>query len=68
MYCATSPELDAPGLADVVYFDSNCRPGKAAPLTNDPEAAEWLWDWSAKTVGLRPNENLEQVSKKQKSL
>lgn len=55
-------------MAGAIYFDSNCRPGRAAPLTNDREAAEWLWDWSAKAVGLRPNENLEPASDKDKEL
>lgn len=58
VYAATSPDLDEPRLADVAYFDSNCAPGACAREARDPEAAAWLWRWSAETVGLGAADDL----------
>jgi len=57
VYCATSPDLEKPKLAGVTYFDSNCAPGNTCAEGKDPEAATWVWNWSAKEVGLGSEEN-----------
>ena len=59
MYCATSPDLDAPGARGVVYYDSNCAPGACHPEACDPGAGAWLWEWSAGAAGVARGEDLQ---------
>lgn len=62
VYCSTSLDLDSPKFSGVTYYDSNCAPGATSKAGKDVDMASWLWQWSAKAVGLRAGEDLKSVN------
>jgi retinol dehydrogenase 12 len=58
VYCATSDDLEAPGVRGAIYVDSNCRPKTPSREARDPQLAAWVWDWSVSQVGLKRQEGL----------
>ncbi|GAB4815098.1 hypothetical protein N2152v2_002144 [Parachlorella kessleri] len=58
VYCATSPDLDRPKAQGLYYYNSNCTPIQPSKQARDPLLAAWLWDWSARQVGLPASANL----------
>lgn len=58
VHCATSPDLESPKAAGAFYYDSCCAPTRPSREAQDPTLAAWLWDWSARMVGLKKAEDL----------
>eukprot|EP00887_Chlorella_sp_A99_P003670 scaffold7.g3670.t1 len=52
VHCATAAALEGPQAQGLYYYDSNCTPIAPSRQARDPALAAWLWEWSARAVGL----------------
>jgi retinol dehydrogenase 12 len=58
----TTTRREAGGAGEGWYLDANAEPVAPCAAAESPERAAWLWDWSARAVGLskREEEELER--------